>query len=97
MLDLWINSAQDKRFHSWGQGESPARYYIECFSHIGDIVFDPLVGGGTTAAMSKVVGRNYIAFEIDPDTADLARERVRNTQPPLPLEYPEQGVLFDDH
>jgi len=37
-----------------------------------------------------MLGRNYIAFEIDPATADLARERVRNTQPPLFVPEPEQ-------
>jgi hypothetical protein len=38
--------------------------------------------------------RNYIAFEIDPDTAEMARERVLNTQPPLPLNYADQLELF---
>ena len=33
-------------------------------------------------------------IEIEPDTAQMARERVRNTQPPLPLVMPEQGTLI---
>ena len=33
---------------------------------------------------------------IDPDTAELARERVRNTQPPLFVVEPEQLELLDE-
>jgi adenine-specific DNA methylase len=57
-------------------------------------ILDPFTGGGTVPAVCKMLGRRYLAFEIDPDIAELARERVRNTQPPLPLEMPEQGVLL---
>ena len=94
VLDLWIGSAQDKRFHTWGQEESAARYYIESFTALGDVVLDPLVGGGTISAVCRIIERNYIAFEIDPDTADLARDRVANTQPPLPLVMSEQLELI---
>jgi len=40
-----------------------------------------------------MLGRRYLAFEIDPDSAELARERVRNTQPPLFVPQPEQATL----
>jgi len=57
------------------------------------LVFDPFTGGGTVPAVCKMLQRNYIAFEIDPTTADLARERVRNTQPPLLVPQAEQSRL----
>jgi DNA modification methylase len=53
-------------------------------------VFDPFTGGGTVPAVCKMLNRQYLAFEINSKTAELARERVRITQPPLPIEYPEQ-------
>ena len=56
------------------------------------IIFDPVVGSGTTAVSAKQLGRNYLAFEIDPDTCEMARERVRNTQPPLFIPEPEQQL-----
>src|SRR6478609_10734469 len=34
-FDLWTGGGDDKRFHLWGQDESTARYYIDCFSHPG--------------------------------------------------------------
>jgi DNA modification methylase len=84
---------RDKRYHKWGQAISWARYYIDKLTEIIAIVFDPLTGGGTVPAVCKMLGRNYVAFEIDPDTADKARERVLNTQPPLFVLEPEQMEL----
>jgi len=56
-------------------------------------VLDPMVGGGTVPAVCKMLNRRYLAFEIDPDTAELARQRVAQTQPPLPLVIPEQQTM----
>lgn len=84
VLSLWNGGGEDKRYHIWGQDESSARYYVDCFSSIGQIVWDPFAGGGTTPAICKMLDRNYVAFEIDPIVADNARQRVAETQPPLP-------------
>jgi len=59
----------------------------------GDIVVDPFVGSGSVAMAAKMLGRRYLAFEIDPDMAETARERVRNTQPPLFVLEPEQQEM----
>lgn len=82
-FDLWNSCREDKRFHIWGQDESTARYYLECFSRPGELVFDPFTGGGTIPAMCKQLGRPFIAFEIDPATADIARKRLETVQPLL--------------
>jgi DNA modification methylase len=86
---------QDKRFHWWGQPEDSAMYWLfEMLQRLeNSITLDPLAGGGTVPAVCKMLGRNYIAFEIDPDTAERARERVRNTQPPLFVLQPEQSDM----
>jgi len=79
VLGVWpggeTNRYGDKRFHKWGQSEYTARYYIQVFKRSG-IVFDPLVGGGTTAWVCKQLQMQYLAFEIDSITASLARARV---------------------
>lgn len=92
-LSLFYGSGGDKRFHVWGQDVVSARYYTDCFSAIGDVVLDPFAGGGTTAAACGLIGRKWLAFEIDPEVAEKARERVRNTQPPLFVQEPEQKEL----
>lgn len=83
VISFWVGSGEDKRYHTWGQDESSARYYIDCFSRPGDIVFEPFAGGGTTAAVCRVLSRKYLAFEVDEKTADIARARVASYQPLL--------------
>ena len=79
-----------KSNHPWSKPPEFFAYYIEAMSCLESVILDPFVGGGTTSVVCKVLSRNYIAFEIDPDTAELARERVLNTQPPLFVMEPEQ-------
>lgn len=57
--------------------------WMRVLSEDGAVILDPFCGGGSLPAVCKQLGRHYLAFEIDPATAELARERVRNTQPPL--------------
>jgi len=91
----WIcdtsTSIRDKRFHEWGQGANVAEYYIARLSAPGQLLWEPFCGGGTVPAVCKMLGRHYLAFEIDPEVAERARERVRNTQPPLFVMEPEQA------
>jgi site-specific DNA-methyltransferase (adenine-specific) len=60
-----------------------ARRVIRLFSAKGDLVLDPFVGGGTTAATAVQEGRRYMGFELMPDYADLAAGRVQAVQPRL--------------
>ncbi len=66
----------DKRFHAWGQEEGSARYYIDCFTNEGDLVVDYFLGGGTIVEVCKRLNRQFIGFEIDPATFEIARARV---------------------
>jgi DNA modification methylase len=70
VLSSWVGGGEDKRFHTWGQDESSARYYIDCFSKPGNVVFDPFCGGGTTPVVCKMLNRNFISFEIDEESAE---------------------------
>jgi len=82
-VDYIRTTGQDKRYHVWGQPEYSVRYYVDCFSAAGDLVWDPFCGGGTTPAMCKVLGRRWLAFDIDARAADVARERVREQMMPF--------------
>ena len=46
------------------------RYSQEC-----DTVFDPFVGGGTTAVEAKLTNRNFIGFDINPSAVKLSRRK----------------------
>ncbi len=80
---------------NWGKGVPALAPFVNALSPLGGVVLDIFCGSGSIPAEAKRYSRNYIAFEIDPDTADLARQRVRDTQPPLPLNFAEQRSLFD--
>jgi DNA modification methylase len=45
-------------------------------SRPGDIVLDPFMGSGTTAAVSVQHGRHYLGCELNPAYGDLQRERI---------------------
>jgi len=58
-------------------------------SNPNDIVLDPFSGSGTTAAVAKRLGRQYIAFEKEPFYIQVANDRLTKIKPidkPL-LEY----------
>jgi DNA modification methylase len=62
--------------------EALARDHILSWSNEGDTVLDPFSGSGTTAKMAKLMGRQYIGIEVNPEYCEIAEERLR------------QGVLF---
>jgi len=93
VFDIFQGRGRDKQFHKWGQDASWFCYYLDKLTTKADVIFDPFTGGGTVPAVCKQLERNHIAFEIDPDTAEMARERVLNTQPPLFVMKPEQLEL----
>ncbi len=76
--------------HKWRKNPSVFLSWLRGFSSVNYTVWDPFVGGGTVPAVCKMLDRRWLAFEIDPDTAAMARERVCNTNPPLPIPEPEQ-------
>jgi len=78
------------RGHKWGKNFLMIQYRIMRLTNYNDVVVDFFAGGGTVPAVCKMLGRQYLAFEIDPETAEKARERVRMTQPPLFTLQPQQ-------
>lgn len=76
---------------NWSWSKSPKFTMSVLQAFASAIVFDPFCGQGTVPAVCKMMGnRRWISFEIDPDTAERARQRVAMTQPPLAFPEPEQ-------
>ena len=48
-------------------------------SNEGDLIFDPFMGGGTTAAACKELNRNFIGCEIEAKYCEIAEKRLRKT------------------
>ena len=76
--------------HKWQKHPDAIYNYLKILP--GTIV-DFFCGGGSTLEVCKMLGRHYLAFEIDPATAQDARNRVRQTQPPLPGLVVEQAAM----
>jgi hypothetical protein len=96
ITSVFTGTGADKRFHAWGQDETSARYYIDCLTRKGDLVYDPFVGGGTTPAMCKVLGRNFIGSEINGDNFLIAINRVTQQQMPLDNDVISESFKFEE-
>lgn len=53
---------------------------VRMFSFVGDTVFDPFLGTGTTSVAAMLYGRNSIGVEIDDHYLDNARKRLINSK-----------------
>ena len=59
--------------------ELPARL-IKMFSFIGETVFDPFLGSGTTSLAARNLGRNSIGYEINPDFIPIVKDKLNINQ-----------------
>ena len=53
---------------------------IEMFTFLGDVVFDPFLGSGTTAVAAKQAGRVYIGCDISEEYCEIAEQRLESTE-----------------
>ncbi|MFO0956504.1 MAG: DNA methyltransferase [Isosphaeraceae bacterium] len=51
---------------------------LHYFSRPGDLVVDPMAGGGTTLDVAEAMGRRCLAYDIHPVRPDIRRHDVRN-------------------
>ena len=57
--------------------------FIKEFSKENDLVFDPFSGSGTTAVEAMANGRNFIGFEINPLSQNIAEIKTSKLNPEL--------------
>jgi DNA modification methylase len=84
--DVWVMKPEgsgDQRPHvAPFPYELPYRL-IKAFSFVGETVLDPFVGSGTTLLACIDLLRNGVGYEINPEIALEAVQRLRNHQIPL--------------
>ena len=76
MWDIVPYFSKKERMHPAPFPEQLAHDHILSWSSEGDIVFDPFMGGGTTAKMAIANNRKYIGAEISQEYVDIANERI---------------------
>lgn len=60
-------------------------WFIKLFTRPGDLVLDPFVGSGTTAAAAKELGRGYLGIDINESYVELTNQRLENIPLKLPI------------
>lgn len=69
---------------------------VKCIQASGvssGIVLDPFMGSGTTGLAAKLLGFNYIGFELNPDNAQTASDRI-NAAAGMLLDDPENAAMI---
>lgn len=69
--------------HQWQKDSKAIKRWIYDLTTSDQIVLDPFAGSGTVSAACKELGRKYIAFEINQNTVETARQHVQATPSPL--------------
>jgi DNA modification methylase len=73
-------------FHGCQMPEQILGRIIRCCSNPADIVLDPFGGSGTTLAVAKKLGRQWIGFELSKDYVSKIKSRLDATRPGAPLD-----------
>lgn len=56
--------------------EKLAHDHIISWTNPGDLILDPMCGGGTTLKMAKLLERNYIGIDVSDKYCDIAMRRL---------------------
>lgn len=98
----WSGGGRDSVFDiprinaTFNQTEKPIkliRQFVELFSEPGEVILDPFAGSGTTGIACVELGRGFVGFEIDPDMAECARQRMQSAPLPLFILEPQQQQM----
>lgn len=78
-----------EKLHSTQKPEALLYRIIISTSNPNDIILDPFMGTGTTGAVAKKLGRNFIGIEKEEKYIKMANERIANVKP-----YAYQTLLY---
>ena len=76
LADTYTSEGVEKDGHEWQQSLAVVEQIMAESTNPGDLVVDPFLGAGTTAAAAKNLGRRFIGFDVDPLAVQTATERV---------------------
>jgi site-specific DNA-methyltransferase (adenine-specific) len=77
---IWPEQSNTKRCHPAQHPEQLANDHIISWSNENDVIFDPMMGSGTTGVAAKKLNRNFIGIELDPEYFAIAEKRIKETQ-----------------
>jgi len=72
-----------------------ARNIIEMYTEKGDSILDPMVGSGTTLIEAKLLARNALGMDINPEAVKLAEEALKFKHQPSSKQTVKVGDAHD--
>src|ERR1700722_3630189 len=76
-----LKNANGEKAHSTQKPESLLHRVIVSSTKPGDVVLDPFLGSGPSAAVAKKLGRHFIGIEREAAYAKIARARIASVTP----------------
>ena len=76
-----LKDARGRKTHPTQKPEALLARVMLAASNPGDVVLDPFFGSGTTGAVARMLGRDFIGIERDPVYAAAARARIDAVRP----------------
>lgn len=70
-----------KKIHPTQKPEALLARIILASTKAGDVILDPFFGSGTTGAVAKRLGRNFVGIEREQDYIDAASARIDAVEP----------------
>ena len=75
-----LKNEKGEKAHPTQKPESLLYRVLLGTTNVGDLVLDPFFGTGTTGAVCKMLGRNFIGLEREECYAKVAEKRIKNTR-----------------
>lgn len=76
-----LKSEDGSKLHPTQKPESLLYRILMATTDVGDVVLDPFFGTGTTGAVAKILGRNFIGIEKEASYIKGAKERIDAVKP----------------
>jgi DNA modification methylase len=92
-----LRNGTGERFH---KQQSPIALLVRIIltsTQIGDTVFDPFAGTGTTLVTAHQMERNSIGIEIDPQNVSMIKNRLINTRNSDAIQKYYQDYIFTEN
>ncbi len=64
-------------------------------SKVGDVIFDPFLGSGTTAVVAKKLNRNYVGIDMSLEYCCLAQKRLKIAEIDKTIQGYSDGVFWE--
>jgi DNA modification methylase len=84
VYDIWTFNGLDKRYGQPHPGNIPAGILFNTlyyWTEQGDLVIDPMAGGGVTIDVCKAMRRRCVAYDIDPKRQDIRKQDAEEPWP----------------